>query len=71
MDISWKLVLPIYMRTEQEKQSGQGSTAINDDFDNVIWKDKCSVQLQVHCRFCCCKGESKTKYVNVKLLLLL
>ena len=46
---------------------------INDDFDEVIWTDECSVQLQTHHRFCCRKrGEaSKSKPRSVNLLLLL
>jgi len=35
----------------------------------VIWSDECSVQLETHRRFCCCKkGEapkSKPRYVNL------
>ena len=26
-----------------------------DDFDNVVWTDECSVQLETHKRFCCRK----------------
>ena len=25
----------------------------NDNFDNVVWTDECSVQLETHKRFCC------------------
>ena len=28
---------------------------LNDSFDNVIWTDECSVQLETHKRFCCRK----------------
>jgi len=45
---------------------------INDEFDDVIWSDECSVQLETHRCFCCCKkGEapkSKLRYVNLLLL---
>jgi len=34
-------------------------THVNDDFENVVWTDECSVQLETHRRFCCRKrGES-------------
>ena len=45
---------------------------INDEFDDVIWSDECSVQLETHHCFCCRKkGEapkSKLRYVNLLLL---
>ena len=28
----------------------------NDEFDNVVWTDECSVQLETHKRFCCRKN---------------
>ena len=28
---------------------------LHDNFDNVVWTDKCSVQLESHKRFCCRK----------------
>ena len=28
---------------------------LNDNFDNVVWTDECSVQLESHKRFCCRK----------------
>ena len=34
---------------------------INDDFDDVIWTDECSVQLQTHRRFCCRKEEKRPR----------
>ena len=48
---------------------------INNDFDDVIWTDECSVQLQTHRHFYCRKrGEvpmSKPRCVNLLLLLTL
>ena len=41
---------------------------LNDNFDNVIWSDECSVQLETHKRYCCRKqGEPpklKPRYVQ-------
>ena len=32
---------------------------VNDPFENVIYTDKCTVQLEAHCCFCCRKiGEA-------------
>ena len=28
---------------------------LNDNFDDVVWTDECSVQLETHKRFCCRK----------------
>ena len=34
---------------------------LNDSFENVVWTDECSVQLETHRRFCCRKrGEPPT-----------
>ena len=42
---------------------------LNDSFENVVWTDECSVQLETHRRFCCRKrGEPprpKPRYYSV------
>ena len=44
---------------------------LHDSFDNVVWTDECSVQLESHKRFCCRKqGEPprlKPRYVIILL----
>jgi len=32
-----------------------------DGFNNVIWTDECTVQLETHCRFCCRKQGKRPK----------
>ena len=32
---------------------------LHDSFDNVVWTDECSVQLESHKRFCCRNKESR------------
>ena len=48
---------------------------LQDNFDDVVWTDECSVQLETHKRFCCRKqGEPprpKPRFVNVSLYYIL
>ena len=34
---------------------------INDNFENVVWTDECTVQLESHRRFCCRKRGERPK----------
>lgn len=42
---------------------------IGDDFENVVWTDECTVQLQMHRRYCCRKRKEpprlKPRYISV------
>ena len=46
---------------------------VGDDFENVVWTDECTVQLETHRRFCCRKrGEPprpKPRYVVSRLIM--
>ena len=43
----------------------------DDDFDDVIWSDECTVQLENHRRFCCRKvghaPKPKPKYASYNM----
>lgn len=39
----------------KEKRLNWARKHLNDNFDNVVWTDECSVQLESHKRFCCRK----------------
>ena len=34
----------------------------NDDFEDVIWTDKSTIQMETHCCFCCRKQSQKPRY---------
>ena len=43
----------------KQKWLARARQYIGDDFSNVVWTDKCSVQMESHRRFCCRKhGEA-------------
>lgn len=39
----------------KEKRLNWARKHLNDNFDNVVWTDECSVQLERYKRFCCRK----------------
>jgi hypothetical protein len=47
----------------------------DDDFDDVIWSDECTVQLENHRRFCCRKvghaPKPKPKYASCNNIVVL
>ena len=43
------------VNVNKQKRLEWAQQNVNDNFDNVIWTDECSVQLESHRRFCCHK----------------
>ena len=56
----------------KEKRLAFALTHLNNDFENVIWTNECTVQMESHRRFCCRKrGEAprpKPRYVHDSLI---
>ena len=59
----------LILHANKEKRLARARENIDMDCDNVIWTDKCSVQLETHRQFCCRKHSepprNKPKYVLV------
>ncbi len=71
LDIQRVSLLPANQRSEQGQASDWASANLQDDFEDVIWTDECSVQLEPHRRTCCRKiGEAprpKPRYIIIKI----
>ena len=58
----------------KEKRLEGARQNVNLSFDNVIWSDECTVQLESHRRFCCRKqgqpAKNKPRYLLVYVVVL-
>ena len=60
-ELGWKYPGSAYCQlirqANKEKRFEWAHAHLHDNFEDVLWTDKSSVQLQCHKRFCCKKGE--------------
>jgi len=76
-ELGWTFRGSVYCQLIREpnkaKRLDWAQQYLNDNFDNVIWSDECSVQLETHKRFCCRKRGEPPKlkprykiYINIR-----
>ena len=59
VDFPWECVLPAH--SHREKRYNWVVANKDDEFEDVIYTDECSVQLETHKRFCCRKEGQPAK----------
>lgn len=62
MDIPWVSIYCQLIRLQnKDKRLAWARAHINDDFENVIWTDETTVQIETHKRYCYCKEGQKPR----------